>query len=354
MITPCHNAAPFIAETIDSVASQTYRPIEHIVVDDASTDGSWDVIRSYGDSIDAVLLDRNSGGSHARNVGFVRSRGEYIVFLDSDDVLAADAIEALVETTRSHPESIVYCPWKRLRQIDGEWRGVAGEVPFPEPGSDFLRGWLEGIWVPPCAVMWPRALYESTGGWDEEISFNDDADLMMRTLATGVELVRADRGEAYYRAMGQFGSSLSHGVFTERRSRSNVRVLVKLAEQLRKMGRLPEYADRITFLLQSEGTRAYMESYPELGQEYVALARRYGRPAKLAPTGAGHVITKLIGVDGKERIARALARMGIMTPARRKVLEYRRQWTAANTRVAETAGGGGATADHGPGERERG
>lgn len=339
VVTPCYNGADWIAETIESVAAQTYSPVEHIVVDDASTDGSWQVIRRYGDQIDAVRLSQNGGGSRARNTGAERARGEYLLFLDADDVLAPDAIAGLVAAAVAEPGTIVYCPWRRLRYIESTWKVVPGEVPFPDPDADPLYGWLHGIWVPPCAVLWPRDVYDASGGWDEAITFNDDADLMMRTLARGVRLVRAAGGEAYYRAPAGAGTSLSHDLFSEKRSRSNIRVLVQLAETLRELGRLEEYAERIAFLLRAEGSRAYLESLPELGRDCYALADRYGPPKQLAPTAIGHVLTRFVGPRGKERLARALASIGVMTPARRKVIRQRREWLRARGDAASGYGG---------------
>lgn len=326
VVTPCYNAADFIGETIESVRAQTYGAIEHIVVDDASTDLSWEAIGRYSGVVEAVRMERNGGGSRARNAGAVLARGEFIMFLDADDVLRPDAIECLVEAALENPGSLVYCPWRRLRLFAGEWRRVKPEVPLPDPAADPLRGWLNAIWVPPCAVLWPRSLYERTGGWDEAITFNDDADLMMRTLAEGVPFVRAAGGEAYYRALGEFTPSVSHGGFTEKRCRSNVRVHQKLAERLAELGRLEEFAPRIGYILRMEGSRAMVEGYSELGRECLKLARRYGEPERFAPTRPGHLLARFFGVEGKERVAKVLARVGIMTPERRRILGNRRRW----------------------------
>jgi GT2 family glycosyltransferase len=333
VITPCYNAEGFVAETIESVISQTYAPVEHIVVDDGSTDGSWSVVQRYAPAVTGLQLEQNGGGSRARNAGLERARGEFLVFLDADDLLSSDAIAALVTASRETPGDIVYCQWRRLRKIDGEWRKVDAEIPLPAVEVDPLSGWLNDRWVPPCAVLWPRSVYEATGGWDEEISFNDDADLMMRALATGVGLTRAAGGEAYYRALGTATESVSSGLFTERRCRSNLRVYEKLAAQLEELGRIEEFAPTIGYILQDQGSRAILEGYPELGRECLELAHRYGDPRRLAQTRSGHLLVKLIGVEGKERIAQGLARLGIMTAARRKVKSTRRSLERARTEV---------------------
>src|SRR5690606_21912333 len=73
VVTPCHDAAAFIGETIAAVREQTYPAVEHVVVDDASSDGSWEVIRRAAEHrpgpLRAHRLERNCGGSAARNIG---------------------------------------------------------------------------------------------------------------------------------------------------------------------------------------------------------------------------------------------------------------------------------------------
>ncbi|MFL5575750.1 MAG: glycosyltransferase family 2 protein, partial [Gemmatimonadaceae bacterium] len=141
VVTPCYNAAAYVAETVASVAAQTYRPVEHVVVDDGSTDGSWDVVRGFGDRVRAVRLERNGGGSRARNRGAALARGEYLMFLDADDLIEADTIDALVSAARGRPSSVAVCAWARLAWSEGAWRPAPADAPFP-PAPDPLQGWL--------------------------------------------------------------------------------------------------------------------------------------------------------------------------------------------------------------------
>src|SRR6478672_2527613 len=122
IVTPCYNAAPFIAETITSVSAQTYPLIEHIVVDDGSRDESWSIISSFADRTTTVRLEKNRGGSHARNRGAELAQGEFLMFLDADDVLSPGVIAALVDALQNHSVAVAACHWRRLRQaIDGSW-----------------------------------------------------------------------------------------------------------------------------------------------------------------------------------------------------------------------------------------
>jgi len=110
VVTACHNAEPFVAETIESVLAQTYRAVEQILVDDASTDGSWSVIERYTaahpDRVRALRLETNRGGCFARNRGAEQARGELLMFLDADDLISPDSVAALVEVVRDVPRAL--------------------------------------------------------------------------------------------------------------------------------------------------------------------------------------------------------------------------------------------------------
>ena len=87
VIITAHNHRAYIAEAVESALRQTYSARDIIVVDDASTDGMQDLLDRYGDSITPVFLASNHGGSAAHNAGARIARGEYLIFLDGDDVL---------------------------------------------------------------------------------------------------------------------------------------------------------------------------------------------------------------------------------------------------------------------------
>jgi glycosyltransferase involved in cell wall biosynthesis len=93
IVITCHNQNRFIAEAVSSALSQTFSDKEIIVVDDASTDGSVEILERYGYDIRLVKLQNNVGAAHARNVGAETAIGDYLVFLDGDDLLLPWALE---------------------------------------------------------------------------------------------------------------------------------------------------------------------------------------------------------------------------------------------------------------------
>lgn len=108
IIIPCWNAAQYIGEAIASALAQTYPNIEVIVIDDGSTDGSLDVIQSFGERI-RWETGPNQGGCAARNRGLSLAKGDLIQFLDADDWLLPQKLERQVPLMLENPDRIVYC-----------------------------------------------------------------------------------------------------------------------------------------------------------------------------------------------------------------------------------------------------
>ncbi|WP_297639000.1 glycosyltransferase family 2 protein [uncultured Clostridium sp.] len=103
IIIPAYNVINYIKETLESIYNQTFKEFELILVDDGSTDGTYEVLRDYESLHENVKLikQENSGPSIARNKGLEEAQGEYIVFVDSDDILPKDSLEFRYETVKS-------------------------------------------------------------------------------------------------------------------------------------------------------------------------------------------------------------------------------------------------------------
>ena len=104
VIIPTYNRARFIAETVQSVLDQTFTDFEIVIVDDGSTDNTREVMGSFQDSRIKYIYQKNNGVCIARNNAINASSGEYLAFLDSDDVLLRNSLEKRVEVLDRHPE----------------------------------------------------------------------------------------------------------------------------------------------------------------------------------------------------------------------------------------------------------
>ncbi|MFB3814489.1 MAG: glycosyltransferase [Terriglobales bacterium] len=142
-----YNYAGYLGQAIDSALAQDYSNIEVIVVDDGSTDGSRDVITSYGDRIVAVLQE-NGGQGSAFNTGFRHSTGDLVCFLDADDVFLPNKASSLMAEYRGNREAVLF--YHRLQLVDGDLRPQGN--PWPRSvwrGNIRRRVEQSGTW-------WPR------------------------------------------------------------------------------------------------------------------------------------------------------------------------------------------------------
>jgi glycosyltransferase involved in cell wall biosynthesis len=126
-----YNYARFLPRSVGSALAQTYPNVEVVVVDDASTDGSQDLIRAFGQRVTPVLKAVNAGHGAAFNSGFAASRGEIVIFLDADDHLYPRAVESIVRKFAPGVAKVQY----RLDLVDGAGR-IVDSFPAPEVRFD--------------------------------------------------------------------------------------------------------------------------------------------------------------------------------------------------------------------------
>lgn len=328
VVMPCHNGAEFVAEAMESALAQTYQPLELVVVDDASTDESWTVIEGvaarHPGRVTALRMERNRGGCHARNRGAEAARGDFLMFLDADDVLSPPSVAALVEAVRDRPDGIAMCDWQHLERVDGEWKGTPASLPLPEPGADLFRVWLDGsAWAPTSSVLWRRDVYERTGGWDESLAREQDDDIMIRAYALGARLVQADAGCSFYRLQGGLGISVTRGVALEK-LQSSVRVVEMLWREIQRHGRADELRAMVGNVYHQLALRGFQQGHTELARECLRHGDEMAGRRILSPKRVGRALERLLGLERKERVVQALARYGVATSERRQTFKVRK------------------------------
>lgn len=183
VIIPTYNRVHVIARAVRSVLEQTYANFELLVVDDGSTDDTKQIIEyAEDDRIRYIRLEKNSGASHARNVGIQMAECEYIAFLDSDDEWMPEKLERQMQIMRQAPETVglVYCRMSGVNQ--------KGEVSFC-PDLDIAKERLEGNLflfllkenvISPQTVLARRKCLEQAGGFDESLTCIEDWELFLR------------------------------------------------------------------------------------------------------------------------------------------------------------------------------
>jgi glycosyltransferase involved in cell wall biosynthesis len=181
VIIPTYNRRAYLQEAIDSVLAQTYTDYEVIVIDDGSTDGTGEALRArYGERI-YYEWQENQGESVARNRGIALAQGEYIAFLDSDDLWLPEKVEKQVAFLDEHPETrAVFCQahtcdahGERLQQV------LAGDL---GPDAFTLEALLmtNTISGPGSTLVLDATLLRKAGSFDPQIRFAEDWDLCLR------------------------------------------------------------------------------------------------------------------------------------------------------------------------------
>ncbi len=336
VITASFDMGCFLRETIESVRAQSYEPVEMIVVDDGSNDDTWDIIQSAGPLVRG-LRQANAGQSRARARGVAAARGRYLLFLDADDLLAPDTIAAGVSALQERTDTLAATNWRRLVQKGERWVVAPAEIPFPAVDRDPLRAWLLGSWLPLCCLLWPREVYQRVGGWDEELTTNEDGDLIYRALALGVGVVRTTAGEAFYRSHGDVRLSLSADTMAEHRFRSRMRVLEKLGAILAELGTLPRYTEVLGVAWQRLALVGY-EDHPGLARECLERGEKYAGRRLLSRTLPGRILTWMLGLERKEALVQTLARFGLATKERRRFSRLRQIHKLEKEHSAGSAG----------------
>ena len=182
VIIPAYNAERFLRDAIESALSQTYTPIEIIVVDDGSTDATPEILQAYADKIKIIRQD-NAGLSAARNLGIAHSRGEWVAFLDADDMWDPEKIELQLSASQEG-DCIVY---SNARIIDES--GTVITVGGKESRKAVFPTLLDFIDSNPVLVLTAivrREALNKVGGFDSSTRLPaEDYHLWLRLAASG-------------------------------------------------------------------------------------------------------------------------------------------------------------------------
>ena len=193
VIIPCHNAARFLGETIDSVLAQTFPAFELILIDDGSTDGTADVIDRYRRRLGGRLIcdsGPNRGVSAARNRGMELASGRYLQYLDADDLLRPDALREKFESLETSGADVAYMDWQKLIESSP---GHFGPGEIHSRRCEEVQPALEiaiflDFWAPPAALLYRREIVDRVGGWNTSLPIVQDGRFLFDAVHCGGQL----------------------------------------------------------------------------------------------------------------------------------------------------------------------
>jgi glycosyltransferase involved in cell wall biosynthesis len=192
VVIPAYNRAGLIAPTLESLYAQSYRPVEAVVVDDGSTDDTRGAVQRCAEARDTdgltvrVVRQENAGAQAARNRGCREARGEFLQFLDSDDVLGRDKLSRQVECLSREGRHVDVAYGDALivqERPDGTIRKT--RTHSMGPVDDMVAALLLGTWNPNFSYLARRSAVMSTGEWDLGLKVNQDLDYFLRMAVGG-------------------------------------------------------------------------------------------------------------------------------------------------------------------------
>ncbi|MCX6376313.1 MAG: glycosyltransferase family A protein, partial [Armatimonadetes bacterium] len=197
ILIPCYNAERWVGDAIRSALAQTYEPKEVVVVDDGSTDGSLDVLKSFGDAI-RFESGPNRGACEARNRLTALSRGEWLQYLDADDYLMPDKIAKQMDVVQQTECDIVVSPWVT------DTEGTLYVPDIRDPWVSLFDSRIGNT----ISNLWRKELVVAAGGWDPQQLRYEEGLLFVRMLEKGARVACCPTAIAVARSVN--AASISH------------------------------------------------------------------------------------------------------------------------------------------------
>jgi glycosyltransferase involved in cell wall biosynthesis len=284
VIIPVYNGEKTIQETMESVLNQTFSDFELLVINDGSQDGTLELVHRIQDSRIKVFSYPNAGQSTSRNRGIELSTGEYISFIDADDLWTPDKLEAQLKALQENPKAGVAYSWTDWIDESSQLLGKGSHN--TEQGEVFAKLLLNDFVANGSNALIQRQALVEVGGFDPLVTPAEDWDLWLR-LARHYEFVAVQSAQVLYRISP---NSASFNVW--KMEASSLRVIEKayaIAPQSLQHLKRQSLGNRYKYL-----TFKAIEGYPERKKGFVAI-RFLGNAIKNDPSLLGaKVIWKVL------------------------------------------------------------
>lgn len=297
VIIPCLNASHWIRDTLASVIAQRCASLEVIAIDDGSTDGTGEIIRK---DFSFVRLETtaNRGASKARNLGTSLASGEYIQYLDADDLLAPGKLNLQIAALENSNADVAYGDWQQLVERAREF--TPGAFVARRMQRDAELELFDNFWCPPAAYLFRRRIVEAVGGWNEGLPVIQDARFALDCALRGGTFVYCPGIMAQYRIHS--GISLSR-----RDPKAFVRDVYRNATEVREWwkshGGLTNARSQLLKKVLGQVARSSYENDPELFQAaYVALLDIEPNYVPASPKHLA-IATRILGYPNAEGLA---------------------------------------------------
>ncbi|MEO1431373.1 MAG: glycosyltransferase [Cyanobacteria bacterium J06633_8] len=204
VIVPVYNGEKTIKETIESVLNQTFVNLELIVIDDGSQDSTLNVVYDIKDSRLKVFSYKNAGVAISRNRGIEKASGEFIAFLDADDLWTSDKLEAQLKALESNPQAAVAYSWVDYINAEGEFLHHGNHITIN--GNAYKQLLVENVLENGSNPLIRRDALIQIDGFNQSLTPAEDWDMWLR-LAACYEFVTVPSPQILYRTLSHSGST---------------------------------------------------------------------------------------------------------------------------------------------------
>ncbi|MCO5936063.1 glycosyltransferase [Mucilaginibacter sp. RB4R14] len=305
IIIPAYNSAKYLADAIQSALNQTWANKEIIVVDDGSTDNSLAIAKAFESENVKIFSQPNNGAGAARNKGLQEAKGNYIQYLDGDDLLSPDKIAVQLAALAHNEGRIPVCSIIHFK--DNDLTEANAPSPYEESFlyddddpvhfiTDLLGGYREtGSMVAIHAWLISREIIDSAGPWNEELTIDDDGEYFCRVILNSKGIIKTPEF-CYYRKYTDADKVFVYRQNKEKLFKSALKAVLLKRDYLQARINNPAIQRAIYRQLMQLAVLFYIEQ-PALYKQVIAELKHY--PAyKFKPVLGGRVINFISGVFG--------------------------------------------------------
>lgn len=299
ILIPAYNCRPWVGRAVESALGQNWQRCEVIVVDDCSTDGTYEELRQFEDSIRLERSSANGGQNRTRNRLTELSNGEWLVYLDADDALGRHSVESKLECAGE--ADVIYGSTK-IATYEGQ-REIASEVRVAEDYDDLWAAAFAWKFPNTSAFCFRRGVVLDVGGWNESIKNCTDYDLYFRLLQHGYRFRAAPDAWSTYR---QWSQTQAVNEDPLRKMTTRLELMFEAATQLEVAGEMTSARRRAFFDASLGVLRAIYPLEPELAiKRHEALLAMCPecRPSKELFPAPYRFVYGTVGFSSAERLA---------------------------------------------------
>ncbi len=307
IIIPAYNVEKYLAQCLDSVANQDNGRVEVLLIDDGSTDSTWDICCEYAQRYPFVkpFHGENGGPSSARNLGIQKATGEYINFLDSDDYLPEGTIEKITQRIEQDKPDVILGLYENLEDLTGEitscgYRFERNKIEALH-GESLLEYVMEGHvydWYAVLMTLRREYLFNHSLFFDTNITFGEDACLSPRILFFASSLSYIDEPVYVYRRNRK-------GAATSKFSESNFKSKLNVLAFIKKFCQENRLSDHLTEMMYANMSNLYVSMLfdvwsldQEKRKHYLQQLKPYKFILEKSVRSYHHLIAKIWSVAG--------------------------------------------------------